>query len=191
MSEANLKQAFRNLVKAHIAHAASNGSTNRNAATLNARDKFKTALNDYVKGTVTHDMRIRYLLNKHYVTNVNKNYLVSLLKNTNATKDAIKKHLSEKEGYYFGNENRNGKSTIRRSLGVTRIKKLLFAPKSKNNGQRAPPVTNGASGNGAAEAAPPRASLRNKFRTTRNKVAQGFGKIGTRIRGASTSSAGR
>jgi hypothetical protein len=114
MSEANLKQAFRNLVKAHIAHAASNGSTgNRTHATKNPLNAFKTALNAYVKGTVTQDMRIRYLLNKHYTTNVNKNYLVSLLKTTPANKDAIRKHLSENEGYYFGNENRNGKSTIR------------------------------------------------------------------------------
>jgi len=128
MSEANLKQAFRNLVKAHIAHAASkNHSTNRNAATSNARDKFKTTLNAYVKGTVTHDMRIRYLLNKHYVTNVNKNYLVSLLKTTKLTNDAIANHLRQKEGYVVSNTtNSNGKRSIRHPVGagIHKIQKL-------------------------------------------------------------------
>jgi hypothetical protein len=128
MSEANLKQAFRNLVKAHIAHAASkNHGTPRNAATSTARKAFQTALNTYVKGTVTQDMRIRYLLNKHYTTNVNKNYLVSLLKTTPANKDKIQKYLSETEGYVVSNTtNSNGKRSIRHPVGagIHKIQKL-------------------------------------------------------------------
>jgi CTP synthase (UTP-ammonia lyase) len=127
MSEASLKQAFRNLVKAHIAHAASKGSTgNRTNATVSQLTTFKNALNAYVKGTVTHDMRIRYLLNKHYTTNVNKNYLVSLLKNTPANKVAIEKHLREQEGYYFGTtKNSNQKVSIRPPVGagIRKVKK--------------------------------------------------------------------
>jgi len=127
MSEANLKQAFRTLVKAHIAHAASNGSKgNRTAATKPARNAFQTALNTYVNKTVTHDMRIRYLLNKHYTTNVNKNYLVSLLRNTEASKVAIENHLRDQEGYYFGTtKNSNQKVSIRPPVGagIRKVKK--------------------------------------------------------------------
>jgi hypothetical protein len=130
MSEANLKQAFRTLVKAHIAHAASNKhGGDRTAATSNARKAFQTALNAYVKGTVTHDMRIRYLLNKHYVTNVNKNYLVSLLKNIPANKVSIQKHLNENEGYYFGPIKNSNQQVIRPpiSAAIRKVTNLTVA----------------------------------------------------------------
>jgi len=127
MSEASLKQAFRTLVKAHIAHAASNNhsTTSRTNATSNARNAFQTALNAYVKGTVTRDMRIRYLLNKNYVTNVNKNYLVSeLLKNTNLGNLTPTTNLTkriEKLGYFVSNKPQaNGKRSIRTPVGVVR-----------------------------------------------------------------------
>jgi hypothetical protein len=125
MSEANLKQAFRNLVKAHIAHAASGRKTKRNSETFSQRYTFQQVLQQYINKTVTHDMRLRYLLNKNYVTNVNKNYLVSQLKTT--ALNNLPKSLRG-IGYYVGDPNKNtGKRSIRTPVGagVRKVQKSI------------------------------------------------------------------
>jgi hypothetical protein len=112
MSEANLKQAFRSLVNAHLTHASSNqAATNRNNATKSAKNEFRAKLQTYVKGLVTPEMRIRHLLNTKYITNVNKNKLIPKLGNVQPNKPAVNQKLKNL-GYVVTN-NRNGKSIIR------------------------------------------------------------------------------
>ena len=104
MSEANLKKALRDIIDAHI-----NRVTRKsfipltNDAIKNATSRqyktFQNVLKRRIAGLVTSEMRVRHLLNTKYVTNLNKNQIVTQLKNTNITNQVKFNQALKNKGY--------------------------------------------------------------------------------------------
>jgi hypothetical protein len=104
MSEANLKQALRKLINDHIEHVTQlSGNANTKP--------FQNVLKKRIASMITSEMRVRHLLNKKYVTNVNKNQIVSRLKNTNIANPAALNNALKKQGYVLS-PSANGKQRI-------------------------------------------------------------------------------
>jgi hypothetical protein len=102
MSEANLKKALRNVINAHIRHTTSNGPVTNYSikrATAAQYTTFQNVLKRRIAGLVTSEMRVRHLLNTKYVTNLNKNQIVTQLKNTNITNQVKFNQALKNKGY--------------------------------------------------------------------------------------------